>query len=263
MQVQTVTACPDCGGALDVEDDYSICEFALGDFVGVGVGVIGCGFDADLEASGLVGGAECLHGLPSEWCGSCTGAPESWVRSKVTGKVRYSPDLISWFVPSALGHDGSAGRGWANFVGVAQGSGALSDSVGGEVVDHAPEGLGVLDGLRRFDLGEVGAPEWYRGGSAVGEVSVSEACADGGLDWYGMSEAYAADMALSLLPSGTVEPAPVVSGIDSATASTMYGGAALAFIFDKVDGRERLLEWRAATGRANGASAGMGRGWAV
>jgi len=264
MQVQTVsvTACPDCGGSLDVEDDYSICEFALGDFVGVGVGVIGCGFEVEVEASG----SDCLHELPSDWCASCLGREPAWIRSQVTGKVRYSPDLISWFVPSALGHDGSAGRGWANFVGVAQRSGALSDAVGGDVVDNAPEGLGVLDGVRRFELDTVGAPGWYRGGSAVGEVSVSAACADGGLDWYGMSEAYAADLLLDLLPSGVIEPAPVLGGIDSATASSMYGGAAMAFMFDDVDGRKRLREWRAATaatGRANGASAGAGRGWAA
>ena len=253
LEVQaTVTACGDCGGSLVDYDDYSACEFVESVEVDSS-GVIECGY------SEPVGGEVCKDGLPVEWCARCQGRPSAWVRSQVTGKVTYSPDLVSWFVPSALGHEGSAGRGWANFVGVEQGSGALSDSVGGHPVDYAPEGLGDLDGYRRYELDAVGEPEWYSEGSGTGVTSRSDAAAREGLDWYGLSDLYAADLLASLLPVGVVEPVPAVRGVDSAEASTMYGGAVLASAWD--DG-ERLREWRQVTGRTNGGAAGMGRGWA-
>ena len=251
---RSVLVCGDCGGMMVDYGEAVVCEF-VDTFGGEAVGVVECGYVGEA--------VDCLHGIPADVCASCLGREPAWIRSQVTGKVRYSPDLVSWFVPSALGHEGSAGRGWANFVGVVQGSGALSERAAGPDFEVVCEGLGDLSGVRRFVLDPVGRPEWLSatGSDPIGERSRSDVAARAGLDWYALSDLAAADMLLSLLPAGVVEPAPIISGVSSSEASSLYSGAAFAMAFDEEDGRERLRQWRRATGRANGASAGAGRGW--
>ena len=200
-------------------------------------------------------GAECRHGLTVNTCGICLGLWDGYIRSKITGGVISSPDLISWFVPSTLGHRSGVHPVASEHLG-RSGNGCPSsrDGSGVEVIEDGG-GLGDIEGVRVFDLGTVGRPAWYRE-AVLGERTTSDAASDLGLDWYGLSEVQVKAVEDTLGAVGTIAPV-LLSSISTAESADLYRGAVYAGYWDLNDQRERLREWRAATGRGDASLVGV------